>query len=151
MKVKFYPERKVSKTGESVIWCYVRESKETVYLNTGQKIKTDLWDSDSQRGSPRLTRNNIIKGELKSLNQYLDKFESKIYDIERLIRGKQSDAGFGTVTDAIKRQFDKKKAGLFDIYEEFLKIKRQEVSKPAIQKLNRVKTLLEEYQKVSRE
>ena len=151
MKVKYYPERKISKTGESVIWCYVREAKETLYLNTGQKIKVDLWDSNLQRGNLRLTRNNIIKGELKSLNHYLDKFESKIYDIERLIRGKQPDAGFGTIADAIKRQFDKKKAGLFDIYDEFLKIKRQEVSKPAIQKLTRVKTLLEDYQKVSRE
>jgi integrase len=149
MKVKFYPERKPSRTGESLIWCYVREAKETIYLNTGQKIKGELWVNDSQRGNPRLTRNNIIKGELKSLNQYLDKFESKIYDIERLVRGKQPNAGFGIVSDAIKNQFDKKKDGLFNIYDEFLKIKRQEVSKPAIQKLNRVKTLLEEYQKVN--
>lgn len=147
MKVKFYPERKLSRTGESLIWCYVREAKETVYLNTGQKIKPELWDSNSQRGNPRLTRNNIIKGDLKSLNQYLDKLESKIYDIERLIRGKQSDAGFGIISDAIKKQFNKRKTGFFDIYDEFISIKKLEVTKESIQKLERVKSLLEDYQK----
>jgi|YelNatPaOPRAMG01_1025707.scaffolds.fasta_scaffold18948_8 integrase len=151
MKIKFYPERKLSKNGECTLWCYVREYKETLYLNTGQRINPGLWDTDTQRANLRQTRDNIIKGSLKSLNQYLNAFESKILDIERIIRSKQPDAGFSVVADAIKKQFDKKKAGLFDIYNEFLKIKRQEVSKQAIFKFKRVKALLEEYQKVNRE
>jgi hypothetical protein len=147
MKVKFYLERKPSKSGECALWCYVRERKDTLYLNTGQKVKSELWDSDRQTANPRLTRNNIIKGDLKSLNQYLDSFGNKIWEIERTIRSKQPDAGFTVVADAIKRQFDKKKHGLFDIYNEFLKIKRQEVSKQAILKFKRIKSLLEDYQK----
>ena len=140
MKVNFYLNR------QNAIYCYIRENKNTVTLNTGQSVYPEFWDTDSQRGNPRKTRNNISKGELKSLNQYLDKIQSKIYDIERTIRGKQPDAGFTVVADAIKKQFDKKKAGFFDIYDDFLKIKRQEVSKQAIFKFNRVKSLLEDYQ-----
>jgi len=151
MKVKFYPERKPSKSGECSLWCYVRENKETIYLNTGQKVNPDLWDNKLQRANPRLTRDNIIKGSLKSLNQYLNAFESKIFDIERIIRSKQQDIPFNTIADSIKRQFDKKKVGLFDIYDEFVKIKRQEVSKQAIFKFMRVKSLLEDYQKLNHE
>ena len=147
MKIKFYLERKPSKSGESSIWCYIRENKESMYLNTGQRIKPVLWDKDKQEANPRLTRNNIIKGELKSLNQYLELFSAKIWEVERAVRGKQPDAGFVVISDAIKRLFNKKKDGLFDIYDEFLKIKEQEVSKQAIFKFRRVKSLLEEYQK----
>jgi integrase len=145
MKVKFYLNRK------NAIYCYVREYKNTLTLNTGQNITPDLWDTDIQRANPRKTRDNIKKGSLKGLNQYLNAFESKILDIERIIRSKQPNAGFNIIADAIKRQFDKKKVGLFDIYDEFINIKRQEVSKQAIQKYRRMKALLEDYQKVKRE
>ena len=151
MKVKFYPERKPSKTGESSLWCYVREYKETLYLNTGQKINPSLWDNELQRANPRLTRDNITKGSLKSLNQYLNAFESKIFNIERIIRSKQPDAGFNTVADAIKKQFDKKKAGLFDIYDEFISLKRLKVTKNFLLKHKRTKELILEYQKLNRE
>ncbi len=151
MKVKFYPERKSSKTGECALWCYVREYKETLYLNTGQKINPAFWDNDMQRANLRLTRNNVIKGSLKSLNQYLNAFESKIFDIERILRGKQPDAGFNTIADAIKRQFDKKKVGLFDIYDEFISIKRKQITTNSISKHERTKKLLLDYEKDSRE
>ena len=145
MKVNFYLNR------QSAIYCYVREYKNTFTLNTGQSVKPDFWDTDTQRANLRQTRDNIIKGSLKGLNQYLNAFESKILDIERVIRSKQPDAGFNVIVDAIKRQFDKKKAGLFDIYDEFLKIKRQEVSKQAIFKFKRVEALLKDYQKINHE
>uniref|UniRef100_A0A7V2ZL52 Site-specific integrase n=1 Tax=Ignavibacterium album TaxID=591197 RepID=A0A7V2ZL52_9BACT len=151
MKVKFYPERKTSKDGKSALWCYVREFKETIYLNTGQRIDPTLWDNDSQRANLRLTRNNIIKGELKSLNLFLDKYESKIYDIERVVRSQKPNASFSVVADEIKKQFEKKKEGFFDIYDDFLKIKRQEVSKQSLFKFNRLRSLLEDYQKLNRE
>ncbi len=150
MKVKFYLDKRPSKNS-CAIHCYVREFNNTLKLNTGQSIQSDLWDASTYRANPRKTRDNITKGSLKSLNQYLNIFESKILDIERIIRSKQPDAGFNAVADAIKRQFDKKKVGLFDIYDEFLKIKRQEVSKQAIFKFKRVKTLLEDYQKSYRD
>ena len=151
MKVKFYLDKRPSKDGEGAIYCYAREYSETLALHTGQRVNSDFWDRDTQRANPRLTRNNIIKGELKSLNEYLTAFESKIKEIERTIRKKQPDARFTAIVDAIKLQFDRKKAGLFDIYDEFLKIKRQYGSKEGMLKLNRVKTLLEDYQKATRE
>lgn len=147
MKVKLYLAKRPSQNGECAVYCYVREYNETLALNTGQRVKSELWDSELQRANPRLTRNNIIKGQLKSLNHFLNSYESKIFDIERVIRSKQPDTGFSIIAEAIKRQFDKKKDGLFDIYNDFLKIKRQEVSKPAIQKFQRIKSLLQEYQK----
>ena len=147
MKIKFYLERKPSKSGESAIWCYVRENKESIYLNTGQRIKPELWDKEKQSGNLRLTRDNIIKADLKSLNHYLEVFNTKIWDIERLIRSNHPDAGFTVIVDAIKRHFNKKREGLFDIFDEFLKIKEPEVSKQAIFKFKRVKSLLEDYQK----
>lgn len=151
MKVKFYLRGKLSKSAELSIWCYVREFKGTIYLNTGQKINPSLWDNKLQRANPRLTRDNITKGYIKSLNQFLNAFENKIFDIERNIRKNKFNTSFNVIADAIKKQFDIKKDGLFDVYDEFLKIKRQEVSKQAIIKFNRIKSLLLEYQKKSNE
>lgn len=151
MKVKFYLERKPSKNKEVAIWCYVREGKNTFYLNTGQKVNHEHWDSDAQRADARKTRDNIMKGSIKSLNRYLNSFESKIFEIERAIRSKKHDAGFTNIQEAVKKQFNRKKAGLFEIFNEFLKIKRQHVAKQSLVKLERVKGLLEDYQKYNNE
>lgn len=145
MKINFYLNRK------SAIYCYVRENKSTLTLNTGQTINPDVWDSEIQRANLRKTRDNIVKKSLKDLNQYLNAFQGKIEEIERMVRRKKFSAGFGVVSDEIKKHFTKKKTGLFEIYDEFIKIRRQEVSKVAIQKFNRVKSLLIDYQKTTRE
>jgi len=145
MKISFYLNRR------SAIYCYVREYKDTLTLNTGQRIDIDHWDTDKQRANPRKTRDNIIKKSLTDLNQYLNAFEAKIYEIERDVRRKDFSSGFNEVADAIKKYFDKKKSTLFDAYDEFLKIKRLEVTKAALQKFSRVKALLEEYQTINRD
>ena len=151
MKVKFYPKSQPTKDGLSLIICYVREYKNTLILSTGQRVNPEFWDADLQRANPRKTRNNITKKELKDLNQFLDEFRRKIVKIEQTIRDKKSNTSFNQVADEIKKQFTKKKVGFMDIYDEFLMIKRQEVTKPSILKLKRVKALLQEYEKANRE
>lgn len=145
MTVRFYIKSKSTKRGNAV-YCYIRQNKQTLTINTGQKVKPEHWNKDFQRANIRKTRDPHTKKALKDLNQFLDVFETKIFEIEREVRRKDFNAGFNKIADEIKNHFTKRKAGFFDIYDEFLQIKRQEVTKPSIQKLNRVKDLLQEYE-----
>lgn len=150
MKVKFYIDSRTSKTAEKTIWCYVREKSDTIALNTGERVKPELWDKTVCRANLRKTKDQVQKGALKNQNQYLNAFENKIYDIVRSVRGKDFSAGFTVVAEEIKKQFDTRETSLFSVYDEFLLVKKSEVSKPAIQKLERVKSLLEEYEKLKK-
>ena len=151
MKVKFYLDSKISKTGEGAIWCYLREYDKTLALNTGERISVELWDKNLHRADPKRAPDKIVKGSLNDLNQYLNMYESKIFDITRSIRSKNFNAGFGAVTEEIKKQFNKRETSIYAVYDEFTAIKRLEVPKPSIQKIKRIKSLLEEYEKVNRE
>lgn len=150
MKVKFYLESKTSKTGDKAIWCYVREFDNTLTLNTGQRIKPELWDKKVQRANIRKTKDKILKGNLRSINQFINAFENKIFEVERTVRQKEFSAGFSKVAEEIKKQFDKREETLFTAYDEFLKIKKLNISDAALKKYERVKSLLLEYQKVTR-
>ncbi|MGA7721012.1 MAG: tyrosine-type recombinase/integrase [Ignavibacteriaceae bacterium] len=151
MKVKFYLDSKSTKSGEAAIWCYVREYDKTLALNTGERIKTELWDKESQRANLRKTKEMIVKGSLKNLNQYLNTFEGKILDITRTLRSKDFKTGFSSIADEIKKQFDNRETSIFSVYDEFISIKRHEVSKQSLLKFKRIKDLLQEYQIENRE
>jgi len=151
MKIRFYLDSKSTKSGSSTIWCYVREYDKTLTLNTGESINPEFWDRNFQRANLRKTKSKIEKGSLKSLNQYLNTFESKILDIIRTVRSKNVGAGFSAISQEIKNQFDNRETSIFAIYDEFISIKKLEVSKQSILKFKRVKALLEDYQKVNRE
>lgn len=151
MKVKFYLDSKISKSGDGAIWCYIREYDNTLALNTGEKIKPLLWDKKTQRANLRQTKDKIQKGILNSLNQYLNAYENKIFDINRNIRSKDFNSGFTAIANEIKKQFSKRETNFLSVYDEFLSIKRLEVSKQSLLKFNRIRVLLEEYQKVNRE
>ena len=148
MKVKFYLDSNKSvRAKERAIWCYCREYDNTLTLNTGERVDPDLWDKDTQRAIPRKTRDNILKGSLKHLNLYLSSFESKVHETVRVMRMKDFNAGFGVVADELSKQFNKRDTSFFAVYTEFLKAKRLNVSKNSIQKYERVKSLLLDYEK----
>ena len=148
MKVKFYLDsNKFVKAKERAIWCYCREYDNTLTLNTGERIDPDLWDKDTQRANPRKTKNNITKGSLKHLNLYLHSFESKIHETVRAVRMKESNAGFGVVADELSKQFNKRDTSFFAVYTEFLNAKRLNVSKNSMQKYERLRNLLLDYEK----
>lgn len=151
MKVRFYLENNKAITAkERAIWCYVREYNETLALNTGENIDPEHWDKRDQRANLRKTKDTILKGKLKSLNQYLNAYENKIVDIGRQVRMKNFSAKFSVISDEIKKQFDKRGTSFFSIYDEFIKIKRLTVSADALQKYERIKSLLQEFEKSSR-
>ena len=151
MKVKFYLDSKSSKSGESTIWCYVREYGNTLALNTGERIQVELWDKRLTRADLSKAKNKILQGRLNSLNQYLNVFENKIFDIVRAIRSKEFNAGFSKIAEEIKRQFSKRETSFLSIYDEFLLLKKSEVSKKSLLKFNRIKSLLEDYEKTAGE
>ena len=80
MKVKFYLDSKIIKSGESTIWCYIREYDNTLTLNTGEKIQKELWNNQLKRADPTKTKNKILRGSLNSLNQFLNEFENRIFE-----------------------------------------------------------------------
>lgn len=149
MKVKFYLSKKTN-AGNNAIRCFIREYNQTLTLNTGEKIKPELWDKKTCRANLRKTKDKILKGSLNSLNHYLDAFENKIFDIIRSVRKKEFNAGFTKIADEIKKQFDKREDTLYSIFDEFLTIKKTKVTKAAMQKFQRIKLLLEDYQKTKR-
>ena len=125
MKINFYLVNQPTKHNEQSIYCYIREYNETLAISTKQSINPELWDANIQRGNARKTRDNIVKGSIKSLNQFLESYKIKIEKIERSIREKESKAGFDIIAEAIKESFNTRKTGFFDIYEEFLAIQKK--------------------------
>ncbi|MBI9072077.1 MAG: tyrosine-type recombinase/integrase [Melioribacteraceae bacterium] len=150
MKVKFYLDSKKTQRPEKAIWCYIREYNETLAINTGEIVTPEHWDKQSQRANLRKTRDQIKKGSLKNLNQYLNAFENKIFDITRTVRSKDFSAGFSLVADEIKKQFNKKETGFWSIFDEFKKSKKLHVSKQSLQKYSRLEGLLQEFENYSR-
>ncbi len=148
MKVSFYLERnKNLKTKERTIWCYVREKGNGLYLNTGERINPDFWDKTVQRANLRKTRNKIVKGHLQRLNQYLNAYENKIYEIAHVLKIKDVNVSFNAIAVKIKNYFRKKDNSFFTVFDEFIKFKSVKVSKASLQKFLRVKALLREYEK----
>jgi integrase len=147
MKVRFYLDSKSSKTKERTIWCYVREYSDTLTLNTGQRIRQELWDKENQRANLRKTKDTILKGALKSINLYLNAFENKVYEIERAVRIKNFNAGFSLIADELRNQFNKRETSFFSIYDEFIAAKRLQVSRQSLMKFKRVRDLVFEHQK----
>ena len=151
MTINFYLDNKSYNSKGKTIYCYIREYGNTITLRTREKVNPDFWDSYIQRANLRLTRDKVKKGELNSLNDYLDNYEIKIKSIEKNFRGKKPDTGFDIIADAIKTHFNIRKTEFLDVYDEFLKFKKNTVSKKSLLKYKRIKGLLEEYQKVNRE
>ena len=152
MNVRFYLERnKNLKAKEKMIWCYVREYDQLLTLNTGERVKPELWDKKIQRANLRATKDPILKGALKSINQYLNSYENKISEVARSIRTKELNASFSVIESELRKQFNRRDTSFFGVYDEFLKVKRLNVSRDSIQKYERVRNLLKEYQNVSKE
>ncbi len=55
MKVHFYLDRK-SKNGKCAVYCYVRENKLTVKINTRQSADPSFWNKNGERANLNLTR-----------------------------------------------------------------------------------------------
>ena len=151
MKVKFYLENKISKSGEQAIWCYVREFDETIALNTKERIKAKLWDKEVGRANIRNIRDKLVRNALISLNQYLNIYENEIYELTRAVRSKNVGAGFDAIAKEIKSKFNNREISIYEVYDEYIDIKRIEVSKASNQKIKRIKGLLQEFEKKSRE
>ena len=145
MQVRFYLERNKAVKEKKAIWMYVREKDKGYYLNTGQKIQPSQWDKRTQRANPKKVKDNVAKGSLNSLNQLLNSYENKTFEIIRYIKSKDLNASFDDIVEVLNNYFKKKELTLFDAYDEFLSSKRQMVSQDAIQKYERTKSLLKEF------
>lgn len=156
MKIKFYVNsRKSKKNNEASISCYILEYNHTLTLSTKQTINPVYWNKNFQRADYNFKGiSNILKGELKNINNVLDSFEKKIKEIGTTIRSKDSTANFEIISEAIKKHYSKKDNSLFAVYNDFLKLKlhgRKNITKKSIYKFERIKELLEEYQKAEKE
>lgn len=156
MNIHFYiHNRKPSKKTESVIFCYILESNHILTLSTKQRIKLEYWNKNFQRADPNLKGiSNIVKGELKRINEVLDSYERKIKEIAANIRSKDSTSNFQVIADAIKKHYNKKDNGIYSVFDDFLKIKqhgRKNISEKSIYKFRRIKELLQQYEKIETE
>ena len=147
MTINFYFPRYKSKKPELTIFCRIYENRKEVNLNTACKCDPQFWDKTRQRANLRKAKNPIQKNILGNINKILDSYENKINDIIYNVRSKNPIANFSEIIEAINNHFNKKEVTLYTAYEDFLKIKSNEVSKEALQKYKRVKSLLLEYEK----
>ena len=147
MTVNFYFPRYKTKSKEKTVFCYVRERGKELCLNTGCKCNPEHWDQERQRLNLRKTKSSIEKNRYRNINKILDAYENKSYDIVYKIRSNNPTANFDKITNAISNHFSKKDDSFFGIFDDFIKIKSANVSKAAIQKYKRVKSLLQEYEK----
>ena len=149
MNIHFYLERKKSSSGQQTIWCYVRENKKTIYINTKEKIDPKYWDSKSKRANYKLTKNKIIKGQLQGLNNFLNIYESKILDIIRTTKSNDFNLGFYEISVEIKKAFISNPNSFYDNFNDFISVKSSYVKTKTIKKYKQTKNLLKEFEKES--
>jgi integrase len=149
MNIHFYLERKNSKSGHRTIWCYVRENKKTIYLNTKERIMPEYWDGNSNRANEKLTKNKILKGQLLGLNNYLNLFESKILDTIRTTKSNNFNAAFDEIAIEIKKAFNSNPMNFFEDFEDFISSKATYVKSSTLRKYKQTKNLLELFEKDS--
>ncbi|MFZ1292306.1 MAG: tyrosine-type recombinase/integrase [Melioribacteraceae bacterium] len=147
MNVKFYIDRNNKANDTRTIWAYISEKNEKFFLHTNSKIDRMYWDTKRQRASIRKTKDKILQGRLKSLNSYLNEFENQLYAISSRVREKNIFATFDEIEEEIKRQFKKDVKGFYDYFNDFIITKRTSVSQETIQKYERIKTILGEFEK----
>lgn len=149
MNIRFYLERKKSQSGEQTIWCYVRDKKNTLYLNTKEKVKTEYWDNNSKRADARRTKNKIVRGRLLGLNNFLNLYESKILNVIRNTKLNNFNAGFDEIAKEINKTFSSQSRTFFDDFDDFISSKVPYVRPSTIQKYKQTKKHLEMFEKDS--
>lgn len=151
MKIHFYLDRKTS-SGKSAVYCYVRESKETLKMNTRKAVEPELWNSVDERANLQLAgKNNKLKGTLKNVNAVLDKFQSVVEKIEGDIRKDDPASGFDVIIDSIKKHFDKRETGFLNIYDKFLETKKSVYTEKHLYKFQSLKNVLKDFQQSENE
>ncbi|MFO7447815.1 MAG: site-specific integrase, partial [Ignavibacteriaceae bacterium] len=147
MNINFYLERKKSDSGLRTIWCYVRENKNSIYLNTKEKINPEYWDTKTKRADIKRTANKILKGQLQGLNNFLNLYESKILDAIRTTKSTNFNAGFDEIAIEIKNAFSINPKNFFDDFEDFISSKDTYVKGSTLRKYKQTKKLLESFEK----
>ncbi len=147
MKVSFYPDRTKSPNTIRTIWANIYENGNSILLNTHEKVDTMYWDKNTQKANIRKARDPRLKGELNLLNRFLSAYEGKIHSIRLKMKTENPSIEFSEIADHIIKEFGKKSNTFYDIYEDFIKAKRTLVGKPTIQKFNRLRDLLREFEK----
>ena len=145
MKIRFYLGKK-SAQNKCAITCYLLESDQTFTLSAKLNIDPQHWDKNTQRAiNYRTGVSNILKGELNSINKYLEALENKLKAIESEVRVNEPLSVFEDVWEAIQKHFNKK--SLYDIYDDFMLKRTGRISSSSMSKYRRLKGLLEDYEK----
>ena len=152
MTIKFYFPRYKTKKPAQTLFCRMADGGSELNLNTDCKVDPKYWDKSKQRINVRMMKDPIKKNTFKNINKILEAYENKIEEIEMNVRAKNLAANFYEIKEAISEHFNPSKSNsLFDHYNEFVETKSIEVSKEALQKYSRVKTLLIEFEKSTRD
>lgn len=138
----FYLDRRGKK--KKTVYCYIREGKNTMMLNTGLRIEEKHWSKRNQRA--------IVSGKGKMIgatefNLLLDNIENqinrKIYNV--LTNDFQAD--FTTVRNELEKAFNKKTEDFWEVYDKFLEAKKPLFSNDYQKKYNNIRNHLLEFEK----
>lgn len=151
MTINFYLERNKDVADVKTIYCYVRANNKTLQLSTVKKVNVKYWNKEFQCANSKLTRNTQLKSELQKLNSYLGKFRDKIKLVEEKLQGSDvvKKIHFNELKPAIMEAFNPppppKDKTFFEVYDDYIEVKKSKVKGDAIQKYNRFKNILMEF------
>ena len=100
-----------------------------------------------KRADESKTKDKILKGTLKGLNNYLNLFESKILEVIRSVKSKNFNADFDEIATEIKKTLTNETRNFFDDFDDFISAKSVQVSESTLKKYKQTKKHLKDFEK----
>jgi integrase len=144
MTINFYLDSKENKDGEKNVYCFVRgiNKSKTIYLKTGIRLKPKFWNSNKQEVKRSFQGHSDI-------NTYFSKIRT---EIQRLYSSYKSNARtfdfyeFKKLVIKMLNPETEQSKKFFDVYDHFLEMRKNELSKGSLTKFKTIRKHLENFQ-----
>jgi len=150
MRVSFYLNKNKKSREDRLIYARVSLLKNSFLISTSERCRLEYWDKKTQRANPKKCSDLNKKNNLKNLNIFLERFESKLFDIVSGVRANDPTASFDDIKDAVLRNFNNQSNSFFDVLDRFIKHKEQTSTKSNSEKFRNLKRHLLGFQKESK-
>ncbi|MDP4114553.1 MAG: tyrosine-type recombinase/integrase [Bacteroidota bacterium] len=145
MYLHFYLNKRKNLSKKLSIFCYIRGVGGTIVINTKERINPENWNLVKERA---IESGKGIYVGAPELNAFLNAFEEKVKKNIRNFLVANPDVGFYKIKDYLLKQMaGNKEIDFFNVWDEYLDVKKNEVSKETLGKYRRIKHHIEDFSK----
>lgn len=143
MPLKYYLDTKKIRSKERAIFGYYHSKDRQFAISTGKKIEPKYWNKKEKRPIANGKGKYIGAPELITyLNNLSERVDRYILEIEN----RDPEASFEKKKKYVLQRINKKDGNFFDVFESYLNVKENEVSKSTIRKYKVIKNHLLSFQ-----